>query len=79
LTEEEYQAKALDLLKREVSGDIEGYETKRGKVVRWNKSTNDYAVGKLGKSVLTMFPLRGGQERFNELWERDKKEDITDD
>jgi hypothetical protein len=75
LTEEQYQTRALDLLQRDVGGDIEGYETKNGKVVRWDKTTNDYAIGKRGEKPMTMFPLRGGQERFDKLRDRDEKGD----
>lgn len=74
LNEEQYQEKALDLLQSEVGGDIDGYETERGKVVRWNKTTGDYATGIPGERVKTMFPLRGGQARFDKLKQSDNKE-----
>ena len=37
LTEEQYQERALDLLRQEVGGDIEGFETKHGKIVDGTK------------------------------------------
>ena len=76
LTAEQYEAKALELLQMNVDGDIAGYETKSGKIVRWNKSTNDYATGVINNCIKTMFPLRGGQERFDKLRAYDQKEDI---
>ena len=75
LTEEQYQAKALDLLQQEVGGDVDGFETEQGDIVRWSRVTNDYAVGKPGEMVRSMYPLRGGEERFNKLRERDEKKE----
>ena len=71
LTVEQYEAMALDLLQQDVGGDIDGYETKNGKIVRWNKLTGDYATGILDAKIKTMFPLVGGQKRFEKLRERD--------
>ena len=74
LTKEEYKAQALSLLQTDVGGHIAGYETKEGKVVRWDKETNDYVTGFRGKKIKTMFPLRGGQQRFDRLRENDERE-----
>jgi len=61
LTEEQYEERALSLLQQEVGGDIDGYETNDGKVVKWNKKNQDYATGTSGKNIKTLMPLRGGQ------------------
>jgi len=74
LNVEQYEAQALELLQKEVDGDIAGYELSNGKVVRWNKTTNDYATGFNGRCIKTMFPFRGEQERFDRLRIRDEKE-----
>ena len=74
LTQEQYEKRAHNLLQKELGGDIAGYETKSGKVVRWDKSTNDYAVGMSGERIKTMFPLRGGQDRFDKLRALDSRE-----
>jgi len=74
LNVEEYNNLALDLLCSDVGGDIKGYETKSGKVVRWNTVTNDYATGIRHAKVKTLFPLTGGESRFNALRERDERE-----
>jgi hypothetical protein len=56
-------------------GDIYGFETKYGKVVRWDKNTEDYAVGIPGVKISSLYPLRGGVERFEKLRERDEKKE----
>ena len=73
LTLEQYNALALELLQKDVGGVIRGYETKSGKVVRWNTVTNDYATGVRGVKVKTLFPLIGGENRFNALRSRDEQ------
>jgi len=75
LSVRQYEAQAFALLQKNVGGNIDGYETKNGKVVRWNKTTNDYATGIKGVCIKTMFTLRGGQERFDKLRTRDEKEE----
>ena len=75
ITLSQYEERALHLLQQNVGGDIYGYETKSGKVIRWNKTTGDYAVGISGKRIKTMFPLRGGKSRFDKLREYDERED----
>jgi hypothetical protein len=70
----QYEAQALDLLQKNVGENIDGYDTKSGKVVRWNKITNDYATGFKENCIKTMFPLRGGQNRFDKLRAHDEKE-----
>jgi len=78
LSTAQYEAQALELLQKDVGGDIAGYETKNGKIVRWNKSTNDYATGFRKRCIKTMFPFRGGQSRFDKLRMHDEKEDIVE-
>ena len=75
MTVEQYKTKALDLLQSDIGGDIDGFETKNGKTVRYNKATHDYAVGIEGTEITTMFPLRGGTARFNKLRDRDEKKE----
>lgn len=74
LTVEQYKQRAADLMQSEIGGNIDGYQTDGGKVVRWNKTTGDYATGYLDGTIKTMFPLDGGERRFNSLMERDRKE-----
>ena len=73
LTQAQYESRAIDLMQKEVGGTIDGFETKYGKIVRYDKITHDFVVGKPGEHVSSMFPLRGGQERFEKLKQRDGK------
>jgi len=75
MTLEQYESAALDLLNQEVGGDILGFDGRDGNVYRWNKQTGNYAVGEPNVRVLTMYPLRGGEERFNSLRAKKEKED----
>ena len=75
MTEKQYEDKTIELLNQKVEGNIVGYETDSGKVVRWDKSTGNYATGMKGGSPVTMFPLRGGNERYERLRQRDLGED----
>jgi len=75
VTLEQYESAALDLLNQEVGGDILGFDGKDGNVYRWNKQTGDYAIGEPNVRVVTMYPLRGGEERFNNLKAKKEKED----
>lgn len=42
---EEYQQKGIDFLKQPCGGDIDGYLATDGKVVRFNRTTTEYASG----------------------------------
>jgi pyocin large subunit-like protein len=42
LTKQQYQLKALDLVRAPVGGDIVGYKAKDGAIVRYNTATNDF-------------------------------------
>jgi hypothetical protein len=74
LTEEQYNDRALSLLSQPLSDTILGGKDKNGNIVRYNTVTGDYAVGVPGKKVLTMYPLRGGVDRYNKLKMREKIE-----
>ena len=79
LTLEQYKQKALDLIQSEVGGDIMGYRTEGGKIVRWNKATNDYATAWLDGNIKTMMQLTGRSQaakerRFEYLKNRDRDE-----
>ena len=52
-SEQEYQQKAIDFLKQPCGGDIVGYATPSGKVVRFNKKTTEYASGIPGGALKT--------------------------
>lgn len=52
-TQEEYQQKGIDFLKQPCGGDVLGYTTAGGKVVRFNRATTEYATGFPGKQLCT--------------------------
>lgn len=45
MTQEQYIEHARTLLSKPCGGDIDGYKTKDGKVVRFNRATGEYAAG----------------------------------
>lgn len=52
-SEEEYQKKGIDFLKQGCGGDIIGYSTPEGKVVRFNTKTGEYASGEPDGALFT--------------------------
>ncbi|MCL2223570.1 MAG: hypothetical protein FWB96_01235 [Defluviitaleaceae bacterium] len=78
LTTAQYESRALEVLQSDLGGNVQGFETKHGKLVRWDSSTNDFAIGVPNKKVSSMFPLDGDsqadrQARFDYLQVRDGK------
>ncbi len=49
----EYQQRGIDFLKQPCGGDVVGYATSEGKVVRFNASTTEYASGFPGGKICT--------------------------
>jgi pyocin large subunit-like protein len=69
LTKAEYAQRAHDLVRSATDENILGYKTSNGSVARYNKTTNDFVQGyKTG--IATMFPLKGGEVRFNKKKQR---------
>ena len=52
-SEEDYEQKGIDFLKQACGGDVIGYSTEEGKVVRFNTKTCEYASGKPGDTFYT--------------------------
>lgn len=71
-TPEEYEAYAVELLEMSVGGNILGHKDGQGNVIRYNKSTNDFAKGNPQKGVRTLMRPELGEAYY---WER-KKEDM---
>ena len=72
MTAEQYEQTAITLLEQGVGGDIDGFIDKRGQIIRYNKATQDYAIGERGARVVTMFKCN--QNRFESLKARDKRD-----
>lgn len=60
ITEGEYLDIARKLLASPIKGDVEGFTTKLGFVFRYNKTTNDFAIGRADGYISTLYrPLDG--------------------
>jgi hypothetical protein len=68
LTKQQYQQKALDLVRSPVGGDVIGYKSRDGAIVRYNTATNDF-VKAYSTGIATMYKPDDGLAYY----ERDKK------
>lgn len=50
-----YAQRALELVQMPVGGNIMGYKTSKGEVVRYDKSSKDYVKGNPKLGIKTMF------------------------
>ncbi len=62
ISEIEYLAKAQELLASELSSDIEGFVDNEGFIFKYNKSTNDFAIGRPDGKISTLFKPAEGIE-----------------
>ena len=69
LTIEQYAQRAHDLVRSATSDNILGYKAKNGSIARYNKTTHDFVQG-FDIGIATMFPLKGGEARFNKKRQR---------
>ena len=69
LTKEQYAQRAHNLVCSATSDNILGYRAKNGSIARYNKTTHDFVQG-FDTGVATMFPLKGGEARFNKKKQR---------
>lgn len=80
-SEAEYQQKGIDFLRQPCGGDVIGYATPRGKVVRFNRKTTEYASGIPGDILKTYMKAKckkdgsPNPERASEYYERIKERD----
>ena len=61
----DYILRATELLNSSIGGNILGFTGKTGRVYRYDKSMNDYAVGSKGGRILTLFKPVEGMEFWN--------------
>lgn len=75
LTKEDYQKAAASLLSQPVDDAIIGYETDKGRRVRYDKKNNIMAIGNRTTSgkirINTMLRPEKGEEYYNENYDRD--------
>lgn len=71
----QYAKRALDLVQKPCGGNILGYLSKKGRVVRYDKATGDFVSGHPDVGIATMMNLtnKGGIKRFSYLKKRDQK------
>jgi len=62
ISEAEYLAKAQELLAAELSANIEGFVDNEGFVFKYNKLTNDFAIGRPDGKISTLFKPENGEE-----------------
>lgn len=59
-TEDEYEAAADKFLQKPCGGDVIGYSTHKGKIVRFNVKTTEYASGFPGQNICTYMKPKCG-------------------
>lgn len=93
ITKAQYAQKALSLAQKAVGGDVLGYETEDGNIVRFEKSTKHFVSGHPSKGIFTMMNLnykndngnavyvgpQRAMKRFNALKRRDEKKEVPKD
>ncbi|MBB6716259.1 hypothetical protein [Clostridium gasigenes] len=75
ITEKEYLNSARNLLASPVKGDIQGFISALGFIFRYNKSTNDFAIGRPDGYISTLYKPKKGYEQWLEEIEKYKRED----
>ncbi len=72
LTKEEYNQQGHTLIQKACDGkNIFGYKLPSGAVVRYDVTTNDFAVGYPSTGLATFHKWRGGLKRFYKIMKRD--------
>jgi len=62
ISEVEYLTKAQELLATDLSSDIEGFVDNEGFIFKYNKATNDFAIGRPDGKISTLFKPDKGIE-----------------
>ena len=78
-SDDDYTKQAIDFLKQPCGGDIDGYLRADGRIVRFNVSTGEYAVGAPGAEVVTYFKAKYAKGKVhltaaNNYFSAEKKE-----
>lgn len=74
ITENDYLKIARKLLASPIKGDIEGFKSDLGFVFRYNKLTNDFAIGRPDGCISTLYKPKEGYEHWLQQI-KDYKED----
>lgn len=74
MSEKEYLKYAGELLSKPISEDVEGFISKDGFLFKYQKSTNDFAIGRPDGYISTLYkPIEGYEHWLQQI--RDYKED----
>ena len=78
-SDDDYTKQAIDFLKQPCGGNIDGYLRADGRIVRFNVSTGEYAVGAPGAEVVTYFKAKYAKGKVhltaaNNYFSAEKKE-----
>lgn len=65
-SKKEYQQRGIDFLKQPCGGDVLGYSTSDGMVVRFNRVTTEYATGFPGSRLCTYMKAKCHKKTFEE-------------
>jgi hypothetical protein len=65
-----YAKRAAELVRSPIGGDIDGYKSRDGAIVRYDKATNDFAKG-YDTGVASMYKPNDGAEYFKRAMKRE--------
>lgn len=71
LTREEYAQRALEIIQRPCDDNTLGYRTTNNRIVRYDRTTNDFVSGNPSVGIATMFKPNNAEIYFNRCKERD--------
>lgn len=75
ITPEQYLNKARDLLAAPLSDDIEGFLSKDRFIFKYQKSTNDFVIGRADGKISTLYKPTKGYDQWLEEIEKFKKDE----
>ena len=64
ISEKEYEQRGIDFLRQPCGGDVVGYSTPDGKVVRFNMKTTEYASGYPGGALCTYMKAKCNRKTY---------------
>lgn len=73
MNKQQYQSRALELAQMPVGGDIDGYMTEEGQIVRYDRKTNDFVKGHPGVGIATMFKPKDKEKYFEDHKNKEEK------
>ena len=62
LSPKEYEKRGISLVEQPVGGDVDGFMDNDGNIVRYRKSTNEFAKGHPQRGLMTLYKPKGNAE-----------------